>query len=131
MSTRLFISHSWSYSERYMAMVNLLNNRPYFDFTNYSVPETKAFGPMADTAMKEQLRKQITPVQCVIIIGGMWANHSYWIQFEMDFAKSIGKPILGVRPRSAKVMPQLVTTTSDLVVNWNSESIVAGIRQIT
>jgi len=131
MSKRLFISHSWSYSERYVSMVNLLTNRPYFDFTNYSVPETKAFGPMADAAMKEQLRNQIRPAQCVIIIGGMWTNHSYWIQFEMDFASSIGKPILGVRPRSAKVMPQAVVNVSNLVVNWNADSIVAGIRQIS
>ena len=131
MSTRLFISHSWSYNERYTAMVNLLNNRLYFNFTNYSVPEAKAFGPMANAALKEQLRHQIRPVHCVIIIGGMWTNHSDWIQFEMDFASSIGKPILGVRPRSAKVMPQAVVNASNRVVNWNSDSIVEGIRQIS
>lgn len=131
MSTRLFISHSWSYSERYNAMVNLLRNRPYFTFTNYSVPETKAFGPMANYKMADELRGQIRPVNCVIIIGGMWANHSDWIKFEMDFAKSIGKPILGVRPRGAQMMPAAVTAASDCVVHWNSDSIVAGIRQIT
>jgi hypothetical protein len=131
MSKRIFISHSWSYSERYLAMVRLLSNRPYFNFSNYSVPVTKAFGPMAIASMKEQLRNQIRPVQCVIIIGGMWTNHSDWIQFEMDFAKSIGKPILGVRPRSARVMPSAVVSASDMVVNWNGDSIVAGIRQIS
>lgn len=131
MSTRLFISHSWSYSERYNAMVDLLNNRLYFNFTNYSVPETRAFGLMAQYEMQDELRDQIRPVNCVIIIGGMWANHSDWIEFEMDFAKSINKPILGVRPRGAQVMPVSVTLASDLVVNWNSDSIVAGIRQIT
>lgn len=131
MGRRLFISHSWSYSERYNSMVSLLENRPYFEFVNYSVPETKAFGPMANAAMKEQLRNQIRPVQCVIIIGGMWTNHSDWIQFEMDFAASIGKPILGVRPRSAKVMPAAVIEIAHKVVNWNSDSIVAGIREIS
>lgn len=131
MSTRLFISHSWSYSDRYNAMVNLLNNRPYFNFTNYSVPETKAFGPMAQYKMKDELRDQIRPVNCVIIIGGMWTNHSDWINFEMDFASSINKPILGVRPRGAKMMPLAVSQASNLVVNWNSDAIVAGIRQIT
>ena len=130
-SKRLFISHSWSYSERYKAMVKLLNDRPYFSWTNYSVPTTKAFGPMAKTKMKEELRQQIRPVNCVIIIGGMWTNHSDWIQFEMDFSSSIGKPILGVRPRGAKVMPVAVTTYADKVVNWNTDSIVAGIREIS
>lgn len=76
MSKRLFISHSWSYSERYNSMVNLLNNRTYFPWTNYSVPVDKAFEKMNNAELKEQLRKQIRPVNCAIIIGGMWANHS-------------------------------------------------------
>ena len=81
--------------------------------------------------MEDELRDQIRPVNCVIIIGGMWTNHSDWIKFEMDFAKSINKPILGVRPLDAQVMPEAVTLESDLVVSWNADSIVAGIRQIT
>lgn len=131
MSKRLFISHSWSYGERYNSMVSLLNNRPYFTWQNYSVPETKAFGPMANAKMKEELRQQIRPVNCLIIIGGMWTSYSDWIQFEMEFADSIGKPILGVRPRGAKVMPAAVVAKADKVVNWNSDSIVAGIREIS
>lgn len=131
MSKRLFISHSWSYSERYNSMVSMLTNRPYFEWQNYSVPESKAFVGLNSNALAEQLRNQIRPAQCVIIIGGMWTNHSDWIQFEMDFANRIGKPILGVRPRSASVMPQAVVRVSNLVVNWNSDSIVAGIRQIS
>lgn len=130
MPVRLFISHSWTYSERYTAFVNLLNTRPYFNWTNYSVPVTDAFGPMANYRMKEQLRNQIRPVQCVIIIGGMWTNYSDWIQFEMNFSREINKPILGVRPRSAQVMPQAVIAASDKVVSWNTESIVSGIREI-
>nr|WP_305666062.1 TIR domain-containing protein [Frigidibacter sp.] len=131
MPKRLFISHSWSYGERYNSMTSLLNNRPYFEWTNYSVPESKAFSGLSSAGLAEQLRNQIRPVQCVIIIGGMWTNYSDWIQFEMEFAKNVGKPILGVRPRSAKVMPQAVVNAADLVVNWNTESIVSGIRQIS
>lgn len=112
-------------------MVRLLDNRLYFPWTNYSVPETKAFGPMANASMKEELRQQIRPVNCVVIIGGMWANYSDWIQFEMEFAKDINKPVLGVRPRGAKIMPKAVSDLADLVVNWNADSIVQGIRLIS
>ena len=112
-------------------MVNLLNGRLFFTWTNYSVPETKAFGPMANYRMKEELRQQIRPVNCVVVVGGMWTTNSDWIQFEMDFAESIGKPILGVRPRGAKVMPTAVVAKADRVVNWNADSIVAGIREIS
>jgi MTH538 TIR-like domain (DUF1863) len=128
--TRLFISHSWSYSERYTSMVTLLENRAYFNWTNYSVPVAKAFEGMNDAQLEDQLKAQIRPVNCVIIIGGMWTNYSDWIQREMNFALSIKKPILGVRPRSAKVMPLAVIQASTKLVNWNTESIVAGIREI-
>jgi hypothetical protein len=128
--TRLFISHAWDYSERYTSMVSLLNNRAYFNWTNYSVPVDKAFVGMNNSQLEEQLKAQIRPVNCVITIGGMWTNYSDWIQKEIDFAVSINKPILGVRPRSAKVMPTAVTQAAAKVVNWNSESIVAGIREI-
>lgn len=74
--TRLFISHSWTYSERYTAMVSLLDNRSYFNWTNYSVPIAKAFDGMSDSQLEEQLKNQIRPVNCVVIIGGMWTNHS-------------------------------------------------------
>lgn len=131
MSKRLFISHSWTYSERYNSMVSLLNNRLFFEWQNYSVPESKAFVGLNANGLAEQIKNQIRPVQCVVIIGGMWTNHSDWIQFEMDFAKSIGKPILAVRPRSAKVMPQAVVNIADAVVNWNGDSIIAGIGQIS
>lgn len=131
MSKHLFISHSWSYSERYNSMVSLLENRMYFNWKNYSVPETKAFGPMAISQMKEQLRNQIRPVNCVIIIGGMWTEYSDWIQFEMEFAEEIGKPILGVRPRGAQRMPIAVMEKANKVVAWNSDSIVDGIREIS
>ena len=66
MSKRLFISHSWSYSERYSSMVNLLNKRNYFNWTNYSVPTDKAFDKMSVDELKEQLREQIRPVHCVV-----------------------------------------------------------------
>lgn len=131
MAKRLFISHSWTYSERYTSMVSLLNSRPYFEWQNYSVPVSKAFEGLTADELAEQLKNQIRPVQCVIIIGGMWTNHSDWIQFEIDFAKKIGKPILGVRPRSAKVIPAAVAAAADALVNWNTESIVAGIRSIS
>jgi hypothetical protein len=128
--TRLFISHSWTYSERYTSMISLLENRPNFNWTNYSVPVAKAFEGMTHAQLKEQLKAQIRPVNCVIVIGGMWTSYSDWIQEEINFAVSIGKPILGVRPRSAKVMPTAVTTIATKLVNWNSDSIVAGIREI-
>lgn len=96
MSKRPFISHSCSYSERYNSMFGLRKNWGYFTWTNFSAPEDKAISRMTIAQLKEQLRNQIKPVNFAIIIGGMWTAYSNWIQFEMEFAESIGKPILDV-----------------------------------
>ena len=34
----LFISHSWAYVDQYQRLLNLLRDRSYFRFKDYSVP---------------------------------------------------------------------------------------------
>ncbi|PWF23004.1 TIR domain-containing protein [Corticimicrobacter populi] len=128
---RLFISHAWRYSEGYTRAVSFLNGSPYFKWTNYSVPEDRRFGNMSIYALKEELRDQIRPVQCVVVLAGMYAAHSDWIQFEIDFARSLNKPILGIVPWGGERTPLCVTLAANKVVRWNSSSIISGIREIT
>ncbi len=127
---RLFISHAWSYSDRYKRAVQFLDAAPNFSWTNYSVPVDDAFDRMSAADLTEAMRRQIRPVQCVVIVSGMYVNHSQWIQFEMDFAKGIGKPILGIRRWGEQRTPQSVVDSADEMVNWNSASIVAAIRRL-
>lgn len=61
----------------------------------------------------------------------MWTNYSHWIQYEIEAAQAYRKPILAVRPCSAKVMPTAVILAADQVVNWNGDSIISGIREIS
>ncbi|PWJ84866.1 TIR-like protein DUF1863 [Pseudaminobacter salicylatoxidans] len=128
---RLFISHAWRYSEGYIRAVRFLNDANHFSWTNYSVPESKAFQGLTGPQLGEQLKAQIRPVQCVVILAGMYVSHSGWIQYEIDFAKSLGKPILGIVPWGAERTPKAVQDAATLMVNWNSSSIVSGIRTVT
>jgi hypothetical protein len=66
----------------------------------------------------------------VVIVSGMYINHSDWIQFEIDYAKSIGKPILVITPWSGERTPISVQLVADKTVAWNTSSIVQGIREI-
>lgn len=128
---RLFISHAWHYSEGYERAIKFLNGANNFIYTNYSVPVSKAFIGLNSYQLGEQLKAQIRPVQCVVILAGMYVSHSAWIQFEIDFAKSLGKPILGIIPYRAIRTPQAVSNAATKMVSWNSSSIVEGIRAIT
>ncbi|WP_313137969.1 TIR domain-containing protein [Paracoccus jeotgali] len=127
---KLFISHAWKYSDRYQRAVAFLNAAPNFKWSNYSVPEDKAFWGMNSQELGEQIKRQIRPVQCVVIVSGMYVNHSGWIQYEMDFAKQIGKPILGIKRWGEQRSPQSVVNCADEMVAWNSASIVSAIRRL-
>lgn len=127
---RLFISHAWDYSERYTRAVKFLNEAANFMWTNYSVPKSDGFTDMNSAQLTQAMRSQIRPVQCVVIVSGMYINHSDWIQFEMDFAKSLNKPILGIKRWGEQRTPEKVVQAADELVNWNSASIVAAIRRL-
>ena len=35
----IFISHSWNYADEYKNLVNLLDQAPRFDYSNFSIPK--------------------------------------------------------------------------------------------
>jgi hypothetical protein len=49
--------------------------------------------------------------------------------WEMDTAKDNGIPIIGVVPRGQERISSEVLTRSIVDVKWNTESIIAAIRQ--
>lgn len=128
---RLFLSHAWRYSEGYERIVRFINEANNFTWSNYSVPEAKAFENLSKSQLEEKLREQIRPTQCVVILAGMYVAHSGWIQFEIDFAKSLNKPIIGVVPWAAERTPVAVSNAAVEMVRWNSASIVSAIRTHT
>ncbi len=128
---RLFISHAWSYSDDYQRLSRMLNEATNFQWRNYSVPEAKGFNGLSTIQLKDQIRLQIGNSQCVVILGGMYAKHSGWIQFEINTATQLNKPILAVMPWAGERMPVAVQNAATKIVNWNSSSIIDGIRQIT
>lgn len=125
---RLFISHAWHYSEAYNRMVGFLDNADNFIYSNYSVPRPSGFDKMSTADLEEEIRDQIRPVECVLVLSGLYVSYSKWIQFEIDFAKQLYKPIIGVRPWGAQRMPKAVSDAANVIVSWNTSSIVDAIR---
>lgn len=126
---RIFVSHAWNYSSEYQRLVHLLDNARYFIYSNYSVTRQDPLH-CRQSELREQLRQQIRPVEVAIVLSGMYVPYSNWIQFEMDFATSAMKPILGVLPWGSQRCPMAVTTCADEIVGWNTDSIVGAIRRL-
>ena len=125
---RLFASHAWHRSDDYLRIFEFLDNANNFIYANHSVPMDNAFDGLSHSQLEEQIRNQIRPVQCVIILSGIYVSYSSWIQFEIDFAKSLSKPIIGIRPWGSERMPTAVQQAANIIVGWNTNSIVDAIR---
>jgi MTH538 TIR-like domain (DUF1863) len=125
---RIFISHAWSYNEEYYRLVRLFDESPNFEYRNYSVPEHDPLETKQRLASK--LLDQLNPVQVVVILAGMYAAHSDWIKFEIENARRMGKPIVGVKPWGQERVPQIVQDNSAAIHGFNAAPIVASIRQL-
>ena len=130
----LFISHAWPYAEEYERLVGLLNADDSFDWKDLSVPEDNRLSvfaqlPRSYRYLVHQLDERIQKADCLIVLAGMYAAHSGWIQSEIEAAKDFDKPIIGVAPQGNERSPVAVTHAADEMVRWNGASIISAIRK--
>jgi len=131
----LFISHSWNYDNSYYGLINLFNNRPSFYYKNYSVPKDD---PIVNAPNEKRLyweiKKQISYSHVVILFAGVYSSYSVWINKEIIIAQQefrTTKPILAIRPRGSQRSSKIATGAADIVVRWNTESIISAIKELT
>lgn len=125
----LFISHAWRYEAAYLTLVKWFNDEPNFSWKNCSIPSTNALLEKTTKGLSEGITRQINPAQGVLIIAGMYAAHSGWIDYEIGEAQRLGKIIIGIRPWGQERMPVKVQAASHVLVNWNSASVIRAIRE--
>ncbi len=121
----VFISHAWSHNDEYYRLERMLREAPNFEWRNCSVPKHNP----VDGSLEDSLKKQIRPASILLVLAGMYAAHSDWIEFEIDFAGRIGKPVVGIEPWGSERIPTAVQNVAKEMVGWNSSSIVAAIRK--
>ena len=130
----LFVSHSWAYSNAYDKLVNLLNRPPYFRFKDYSVPrEDPIHNAHTVAALRAAIRQQMAPCGVVLILAGVYATYSRWIDEEILLAQTgfqAPKPLIAIRPRGNLRLSKPVQEAADRVVGWNKDSIVTAIREV-
>ena len=122
---QVFISHVWDYGDDYWKIVEFLNGAPNFAWKNLSVPE---HAPVDSRELEYQLRNQMRPADVFLIIAGMYATHSDWIEFELQFAWRIGRPIIGIRKWGSERMPLAIQNAATEIVGWNAASVITAIR---
>ncbi|MEN4697205.1 TIR domain-containing protein [Pantoea agglomerans] len=128
----LFISHSWKYTDSYNRLLNILYNRGYFTFKNYSVPRIDPIiDAEGDIALYSAIKNQMGPSSVVLILAGVYASYSKWIDAEIRIAQDYKKPIIAIEPWGSERTSLVVKNAADKIVKWNANSIVAAIRDLT
>lgn len=131
---RIFISHAWKYGDDYNRLIKLLDAANNFSYFNYSAPTEKPLfpegTPLTNKKIATKITEKISPSQILIVIAGMYTAYSDWMKYEIDEAKRMGKPILGINPfgQSQGPTPKYVSENADMMVNWSTDSIVSAIR---
>lgn len=125
----ILISHSWDYGKQYETISGWLDAAPYFCWTDYSVPITRPLLFSGVNDLKQKIRTRISMCSCVIILSGMYVDYSEWIDFEIDTAVAMGKPVIGVRPWGQERISAKVQDNATAMVGWNSDSIVGAVRR--
>lgn len=127
---RLFISHSWEYSDDYVKLVNFLRRIKDFDFYNYSVPKQNPLTADTDKKLLDELCDQLRGCNILIVLATMRPTYSEWIQKEILIANIYDKPVLAIIPRGQERISSYITKYSDKLVKWNTKSIRRAIIEI-
>ena len=127
----LFISHSWNYSDAYEKMIALLRGSRDFIFSDYSVPRDDPIHDAdTDAQLREAIWRQMARCSVILILAGVYATYSKWINVEIDLAKDASKPIIAIAPWASKRISVPVQQAADLIVGWNTASVVNAIKEL-
>jgi hypothetical protein len=133
MEYHLFISHSWKYPNAYDGLVSLLDKDYWFSYKDYSVPRDEPltiYNKMYyESELRNKIRNQMRTCHVVLILAGVYASYSDSIKMEIEIANELGKPIIAIQPWGAEKTSQIVKSNSDVIVGWNSSSIIDAIKR--
>lgn len=126
----IFISHCWDYSEPYDKLVYWINSDSHLknSWYNYSVPLSNPIIVTQKRELKKKLTNKISLSNVIIILSGMYAAYSEWIDYEIDEAVRMGKYIIGVKPWGQERIPRKIQDNATIIVGWNSSSIIEAIK---
>lgn len=130
----LFISHSWAYGDGYERLIDLLDGKAYFSYNDFSVPKDDPVHTNGtDRELYAAIQRKIQLTHVVLIMAGVYSTYSKWINKEIEIAQHAfltPTPILAIEPWGSERTSKTVKDAADLVVGWNTDSIVNGIRAL-
>jgi hypothetical protein len=94
------------------------------DFQDYSISRAHPLNTDTDPELACELRNIIARMDALLIMAGMYANKSPWMQFEIDMAFAFNVPIIPILANGQERVPRLPTRLATVQpVRWRGDSI--------
>ncbi|WP_313385291.1 TIR domain-containing protein [Chishuiella sp.] len=127
---RLFISHSWKYSDAYDKVSSMLTQGG-INYYNHSVPKDDPIHTNGtDKQLYDAIEAKIKGCSCLIILAGVYSTYSKWINIEIELANKYSKPIIAIEPWDSERTSSVVKNNATRVVGWNSSSLCKAIKEL-
>ena len=125
---RLFVTHLWEDSDDYLRVFEYLESARNFFYRNTSRPELRPDGDKE--ALKEGLRKQITPVEVVVALSTLYATSQDLLTFQLLYAQASQKPVVLLKPFGSQApVPKVLADLADEIVDWDERALVDAIKR--
>jgi hypothetical protein len=125
---RLFVTHAWEMSDDYLRVFEYLESARNFFYRNYGTPEQRPAGDKE--ALREALRRQISPAEAVIALSSLFDTHHELLTFQLLYAQASHKAVVLMKPFGArKDVPKPILDLANEVVEWDERALVDAIRR--
>ena len=125
---RLFVCHVWIEDDDYHRVFEYLESADSFFYRNTSTPANRP--PGDKEALRDDLRRQITEAEVVIVAASLYRRHMDSVEFQLHCAKAFDKPIVVLEPfGSHDTIAPAVMELGDEVVPWDKRQIVDAIKR--
>jgi hypothetical protein len=125
---RIFVTHLWETSDDYLRVFEYLESARNFFYRNYSTPDHPPVGDKE--TLKEDLRKQIGPVEAVIALSSLYEKNKDLVTFQLLYAQANNIPIILMKPFGDARPPHkaLIEHASE-IIEWDERALVDAVRK--
>jgi antiphage defense system Thoeris ThsB-like protein len=124
-SRTIFVSHAYRDADLYHDLIRVLRERGHFSFQDASIPDISLID---SNKSKVAIRNRIKRCDVMLVFTRPVATKSVYIQYELQTARELNKPIIGIRPIGDKNVSRVVRHWASLVIDWDVEEFVRQIR---
>ncbi|EHZ3054543.1 TIR domain-containing protein, partial [Salmonella enterica subsp. enterica] len=117
----------WDYDKQLANLKSLIEKNSTITIDYSEVTVDNRINSEQRDYIRGVLKKRIISSDVFLVMAGMYTSYSDWMKWEIETAKKNKVPVIAVKPRGAERIPVIIQDNADVIVGWNSNSIVNNI----